>query len=127
MYKPASTRAISPIVATSLLLIVAVLSITGFQTWYTGYQSSTLANVEEQSQTSSILNVEGIVGDILYLKSGSEVALDILKISDSNGNTMCDLTSLEEYSNPNLISYWDFESECSNSTFVCDKVCINII
>ncbi len=87
-------KAISPIVATSLLLIVAVLSITGFQNWYSGYQSSTLAGVEEQSQTSSSLNVEGIVGDTLYLKSGSETVLNILKISDSNGNDVCEVNNI---------------------------------
>ena len=44
-------KAISPVVATALLLVVAVVAVVGFQTWYSSYQSQIEAQVESQAET----------------------------------------------------------------------------
>mgnify|MGYP001172923282 CR=1 FL=1 len=65
-------HAISPVVATALLLVVAVISVVGFQGWFTQFSSSTLVNVESQSSNSLTSNsIEGIYGNNLYIKSGT--------------------------------------------------------
>lgn len=51
-------KAISPVVATALLLVVAVVAVVGFQTWFTSYQSDLNSKVEVQSDSGSALTVE---------------------------------------------------------------------
>ena len=66
-------KAISPVVATALLLVVAVVAVVGFQTWFNTYQSGQLSNVEQQSTTGSAISVERLENNKIYLKnSGTE-------------------------------------------------------
>ena len=66
-------KAISPVVATALLLVVAVVAVVGFQGWFTGFSSKTLVDVESQSQNTVNSNsIEGIFGQTLYIKSNSD-------------------------------------------------------
>lgn len=51
-------KAISPVVATALLLVVAVVAVVGFQSWFTTYQSGVNAKVEAESNAGSALTVE---------------------------------------------------------------------
>jgi len=67
------TKCISPIVATALLLVVAVVAVVGFQSWFGTYSTKILSGVESSSvndvRTSQI---ETIVGNNLYLKNDYE-------------------------------------------------------
>ena len=46
-------KAISPVVATALLLVVAVVAVVGFQTWFNTYQSENFAKLNEQTAAGS--------------------------------------------------------------------------
>lgn len=80
-----SNKAISPVVATALLLVVAVVGVVGFQGWFGIYQSQLFVDTEVQSSNavSGQLNIEGLVGDILYVVNNikNNTQVNTLKIS----------------------------------------------
>jgi len=43
---------ISPVVATSLILVVAVIAVVGFGGWFSSFQSNIQSDVESKSQNS---------------------------------------------------------------------------
>jgi len=47
-----SKKSVHPVVAVALLLVVAVVSIIGFQTWFNSYSSTVFTGVETQSSNS---------------------------------------------------------------------------
>ena len=63
-------KAISPVVATALLLVVAIISIVGFQDWFSSFSSSNIG-------------VETLVGEKLYVKAGENLSISKL-IIDGN-------------------------------------------
>lgn len=69
-------KAISPVVATALLLVVAVLAVTGFQGWFSEFSSSTFSNVEQQTQNSKDLELK-LINEFLYISSSSSQIIDI--------------------------------------------------
>ncbi|MDA3856507.1 MAG: hypothetical protein PF569_09710 [Candidatus Woesearchaeota archaeon] len=72
-------KAISPVVATALLLVVAVVAVVGFQQWFQTYNSGLMAGVDEQSATSSGITVEMVQNSsadaIVFLKNPSTNAV----------------------------------------------------
>ena len=67
-----NSRAISPVVATALLLVVAVVAVVGFQTWFNTYQSGLNSKVEQQSAAGSSITIERLEGSAnatIYLKN----------------------------------------------------------
>ncbi len=75
-------KAISPVVATALLLVVAVVAVVGFQTWFNTYQSGLNTKVEQQSQTGAAIILERLENDTAYIsnKGTDEITLTDLKI-----------------------------------------------
>jgi hypothetical protein len=87
-----SNKAIGPVVATALLLIVVVVAVVGFQNWFQSYQSSMFSDVEiKNNSATNGLSIEGLIGDFLYVINNIQDNLSIgeLKIG---GNT-CMITS----------------------------------
>ncbi len=75
----ANKKGITPVVAVALLLVVAVLAVVGFQTWFGSYSSGLFSNAEKSSQFENI-NIQTVVGGSLYIKGTG----DIVKV-ESNG------------------------------------------
>ncbi len=75
----ADRKGITPVVAVALLLVVAVLAVVVFQTWYGSYSSGLFSNAEKSSQFENI-NIQTVVGGSLYIKGTG----DIVKV-ESNG------------------------------------------
>jgi len=75
-------KAIGPVVATALLLVVAVVSVVGFQTWFQSYSTTTFSNVESQSGSSFNTGIDTVIGDKLYFKNGgtSNISLTQIKL-----------------------------------------------
>lgn len=68
-------KAIGPVVATALLLVVAVVAIVGFSTWFGTYSSSTFVDVEQRgSQTTGGVSVDFLSnsGTLYVTNSGAE-------------------------------------------------------
>lgn len=87
-------KGISPVVATALLLVVAVIAVVGFQTWYTTYQSTLSTKVETQSANINGATVERLeVGGTIFLKNvGSEI-INVTKVSVLKDGTTCSNTT----------------------------------
>ena len=62
-------KTISPVIATALLLIVAVISVVGFGSWFGNFQSNINSNVEQSSNTKNTIDLDTIVGNSLYINN----------------------------------------------------------
>lgn len=64
-------NAISPVVATALLLVVAVVAVVTFQSWFYTFSSNVFVDVEDRSGMGGGGNVviESLVGETLYVKN----------------------------------------------------------
>ena len=106
-------QCIGPVVATALLLIGAVVAVTGFNTWFNYFHSSSFSGIEQQSNQDSSLNVQGLIGDILYLKSGNSNNLTLLKILDKNSNIQCEFSGTTIVNSSGLVGWWKLNDESS--------------
>ena len=60
-------KAIGPVVATALLLVVAVMGVVGFQTWFGDFNSQILTKTETQSGNSvSATGIDNVIENIVY-------------------------------------------------------------
>lgn len=103
-------KAITPVVATALLLVVAVVAVVGFQTWFNTYQSGLNTKVEQQSATGAAIGVERLEISQVYLKNGGTT--DISASSLSVGGNDCGLTAFDV--TPGVASY-NLASACNSS------------
>lgn len=74
-------KAISPVVATALLLVVAVVAVVGFQTWFDTFQSGQLVDVEQQAQSGSAISLELVETDMVYLRNRGTTDVNITQIN----------------------------------------------
>lgn len=77
-------KAISPVIAVSLILIVTVVSVVGFQTWFGSFSSKVFTDVDSQSNVDKqAVAIETISGEKLYVKNSGneEVTLMTIKIN----------------------------------------------
>lgn len=85
---------ISPVVATALLLVVAVTAVVFFQGWFKSFSSNMFSDVEMKSQSTGALSIEGLISTVLYVKNG---VIDNLSMSSINiGDTVCNITGQED-------------------------------
>jgi len=81
-FKLKNKNGISPVVATALLLVIAVVSVVGFQNWFGNFSTTIFEDVEMETSSSSESSIEGLVGDKLYVKSGDNLSISSIKIND---------------------------------------------
>ena len=90
-------KAISPVVATALLLVVAVVAVVGFQNWFISFQSGVNANVEKKSDLGnsiSIERLENVSGKTnVYIKNGGTTDITGVTVK-VNANGCADNTSV---------------------------------
>lgn len=80
-------KAISPVVAMALLLVVAVVSVVGFQNWFGAFSSDVFSDAEQRGDTATsggIVGVETLVGNSIYVKNSGDSELEI-KVIKVNG------------------------------------------
>jgi len=81
MIQRKNKKAVTAVVATALIIVVAVVSVIGFQSWFGAFSSKTFVNVEQNSkQADSNSQIETLVGDELYFKNNLEDNLSIKQI-----------------------------------------------
>ena len=83
-------KAISPVVATALLLVVAVTAVVGFGSWYDTYSSSMFVGAETRTNSAGSISIEHVGNNgILYVKNSgtNNITIDSVEIS----NVDCDL------------------------------------
>ncbi len=100
-------KGIGPVVASALLIVVAVVAIIGFQTWFSGYSSKIFADSESRSQNSvSGTGVESVVLDTIYFKNAGKKNLTITKVQVDG--VVCNSSSTSVA--PNTLVSFDFSS-----------------
>lgn len=77
-------KGISPVVATALLLVVAVVAVVAFQTWFNNFQSGQLSDVEQQANAGSAITIERFEADgDLYVKNSDVNDIPVSSVSVS--------------------------------------------
>ena len=72
-------KGISPVVATALLIVVAVGALVGFQTWFSQYSSQVYTDTEKKS-TVGASSIEKVSGKNLYFNHNSNNNLSISSV-----------------------------------------------
>ncbi len=88
-------KGISPVVATALLLVVAVMAVVGFQGWFSEFSSGVFVNVESQTSFSGAISVEGIISNKLYLNSKFNSSISSISINGIDCNFNDSISGLE--------------------------------
>ncbi|MDA3854840.1 MAG: hypothetical protein PF569_01180 [Candidatus Woesearchaeota archaeon] len=73
-------KAISPVVAIALLLVVSVVAVVGFQNWYQSYSSEMFSDLETESNSNEKLDIQTVIGNTLYVVSGSSSNVTLNKL-----------------------------------------------
>jgi formylglycine-generating enzyme required for sulfatase activity len=83
-----SNKAISPVVAIALLLVVAVVAVVGFQVWFNTYSSSLFSDVEGQSSSGTFNTmIKTVIGSSLYFNNGfSNLTITDIKVDGTSCN-----------------------------------------
>ena len=76
-----SKKALGPVVALSLLLVVAVTSAVTFQIWFQGYSGSIYTNVETSGSSANFnQEINAVINNNVYLKNSNKENLTIKKV-----------------------------------------------
>lgn len=109
-------KAISPVVATSLLLVVAVLAIVGFGNFYTNFSSQLFLDTEIKTNNVNSLKIEFVNSNKLYLKSSDKE--HITEFTILNNNLKCEIIKENNILNlTNLVGFWELNSINSNVSY----------
>jgi len=84
-----SKRAISPVVATALLIVVGVVAVVGFQTFFNTYSSGLFTKVDTQSDASvGGTQIDNLIGNSLYFKNSNteNITINSIKIEGNDCN-----------------------------------------
>lgn len=81
-------KAISPVVAVALLLVVAVSAVVGFSAWYNSYSSELLVQVEDSDDDVGSTQIRDLQGNELYFNSDVD---SIIITSVTIGGTDCEV------------------------------------
>ena len=75
-------KAISPVVATALLLVVAVVAVVGVQGWYRSFQSAKLVDVSDQADQAAGFTVQAVSATTpsIYVKNSASTALNVTSV-----------------------------------------------
>lgn len=72
-------KGIGAVVATALLLVVTVVAVLSFQSFFHNYQSTTQANVEKNSKHGNS-GIETLIGSSLYFKNTGDEQIEIQEV-----------------------------------------------
>ena len=67
-----SKKGIGTVIATALLLVVAVVFIVNFQTWFNTFEDSLEADVENKNNDFNIFDILDVVGQDIFFKVNSD-------------------------------------------------------
>ena len=98
-------KGLNSVVATSLLLVITIVAVVGFQSWFRGFSNSIFVDVENGLEEDIYnTNIETLVGNNLYIKFGSNTTVFNVEIDGVDCNI-----------NGNFQGFKDFDiSNCLN-------------
>ncbi|MCB9370978.1 hypothetical protein H6501_05240 [Candidatus Woesearchaeota archaeon] len=74
-------KAISPVIAVALLLVVAVVAVVFFSTWFDSFRSALFAKAESDTASGQSIGIVDLVGDELFFQAGTGTAVSVVKVS----------------------------------------------
>ncbi|USN44960.1 MAG: SBBP repeat-containing protein [Candidatus Woesearchaeota archaeon] len=77
-------KAISPVIAVALLLVVAVVAVVFFSTWFDSFRSALFAKAESETASGQSVGVVDLVGDELFFQAGTGTAVSNVKASGTD-------------------------------------------
>ncbi len=109
-----SKKCVGPVVAVSLLLVIAVISMVAFQSWFSGYQSYLFAQTDEKGSANAVnTQIENVIGSDLYFRNGyTSLTINDIKVD----GTSCNLISSTYSSGLKQISLDDCLSNADDLT-----------
>ena len=79
--KKYNKKTISPVVATALLIVVAVVSVVGFQTWFGDFSSGVFSNTETQSENNvGNTQIDSVIGSSAYFNNAGTENITITEV-----------------------------------------------
>lgn len=98
-----SKSAISPIIGITLLLLVLIVSVTGFSSWFSNLSDSLLINSKSTNSNSGSVNILGITDNELFLKSNGNPGIQSIKINDNDCNFNGSISGINKINVSNCI------------------------
>ncbi len=86
-------KAMGPLVAASLLLAIAVVSVVAFQGWFNLYSSKTFTTVEGKADELNSVDIKSVVGGSLYVYFGQPTTVSDIKIGNISCNSKVSIKS----------------------------------
>ncbi|MCB9370703.1 SBBP repeat-containing protein [Candidatus Woesearchaeota archaeon] len=77
-------KAISPVIAVALLLVVAVVAVVFFSTWFDSFRTSLFTKVESETASGQSIGIVDLVGDELFFQAGTGTAVSNVKASGTD-------------------------------------------
>ncbi len=104
-------KGISPVVSTALLIVVAVVAVIGFSTWFGSYQSGVNSDLETKTSSSSIggTGIVGVYNNMLYFRNSGPNVIGFTNIKITG--TDCVYSGSAQ---PNSIAQIPFDNCSSN-------------
>jgi len=78
-----SKLCISPIISTILILVITILSVTSFLSWYSSYESNLNTKIESTVKQGNSIIIETIAGSVLYVKSNENTTIKSIKLDNN--------------------------------------------
>ncbi len=92
-------KAVHPVVAIALLLVVTVVSVVAFQQWFIGFSSNLFAEADSRGNFDS-LDIKNVIKGTMYVYSDGTLSINTIKI----GNDVCYSGTLDLVEGLNEIS-----------------------
>ncbi|MCA9486970.1 MAG: SBBP repeat-containing protein [Nanoarchaeota archaeon] len=77
-------KAISPVIAVALLLVVAVVAVVFFSTWFDSFRSALFTKAESDTASGQSIGIVDLVGDELFFQAGTGTAVSNVKASGTD-------------------------------------------
>ncbi|MCB9370884.1 SBBP repeat-containing protein [Candidatus Woesearchaeota archaeon] len=74
-------KALSPVVAVALLLVVAVVAVVMFSTWFDSFRTSLFTAAETKTSESQTVDIIDLVGEDLFFQAGTNTSVSSVKVS----------------------------------------------
>ena len=74
-------KAITPVVATALLMTIAVIAVIGFQDWFQNFSTTILTDTEQKITNTETLKIDKIINNNLYLNTNSNTTIQEISIN----------------------------------------------
>lgn len=98
-------KCVSPVVAIALLLVVSVVAVVSFHTWFDTYSSGIYDNIELNSKSSTErVSIENVVGDQLYVK-GENISVKQVLIDGVECNLSTNISGIGNISLFNCLNF----------------------